>query len=76
MGVSGGMEMLNKATFTSDDAINTFFKRNSSDGQSTIYLIKIIILYSQVSKQLEYHIIYSDNHLMKSGQHHRTGANQ
>lgn len=66
--------MLNKATFLSDEALNAFFKRNSVGGQSTIYLIKIIILYSQVSKQLEYHIIYSDNHMMKSGQHQRVGV--
>jgi hypothetical protein len=70
------MGMLNKATFTSDDSLNAFFRINSHNGQSAIYLIKIIILYSQVSKQLEYHIIYSDNNMMKSGQHHRMGVNQ
>jgi hypothetical protein len=69
--------MLNKSTFSSDDSLNAFFRVNTNhDGTSSIYLVKIIITYNPYTKQQEYHIIYSDKVVMKSGQHQRMGVKQ
>jgi len=68
--------MLNKDTFLNDVELNSFFRKNADNvGNSTIYLVKIIIIFNAVLRRQEYHIIYSDKMIMKSGQHHRIRVN-
>jgi len=66
--------MLNAQTFFSDEELNQFFKSHTIGNNPTIYIIKLIILYNPVSNRQEQHLIYSDNQLMRSGQHMRKGS--
>ena len=64
--------MLRKATFFNDAELNVFFGANcDKEGNSIIYLVKIIIIYNPVSQKQEYHLIYSDKKALKQGQHIR-----
>jgi hypothetical protein len=66
--------MLKKITFSSDDDVNAFFARNvDAAGNSSIYLIKIIITFNPEKRQQEQHLIYSDKVIMRAGQHLRKG---
>lgn len=66
--------MLNKLTFLSDNELNAFFSNNTKNGESTVYIVKFIILYNAAKTRQEYHLIYSDHFTMKAGQHLRKGV--
>lgn len=70
--------MLKKATFFTDDGLNNFFRLNNSTttDESTIYLVKFIVFTNPLTRQQEYHVIYSEKSMMKSGQHMRVGVAQ
>jgi hypothetical protein len=69
--------MLHKQTFFSDTEVNQFFADNTDkNGESTVYLVKIIIVFNPLTRQQEQHYIYSEKSIMKSGQHLRKGVPQ
>lgn len=61
--------MLKKLTFDSDTEVNKFFAGHDNNGESTIYIIKVIVLYNPVRQCQEQHYIYSDKQIMKNGMH-------
>jgi len=68
--------MIHKRTFASDNDLNQFFQENSINGESTVYIIKVIIVYNPVEHCQEQHLFYSEKSVMKAGQHLRKGVPQ
>ena len=68
--------MLNKATFLNDDTLNKFFADNCKDGVSNFYLVKFIVSYNPFERRQEYHVVYSNNGVLKGGEHMRKGNGQ
>lgn len=66
--------MLNKRTFLTDKELNLFFDTFTKNGESTIYIVKLIILHNPAKNRQEFHLIYSDHFTMKAGQHLRKGC--
>jgi hypothetical protein len=67
--------LLNKATFGDDNSLNSFFYKNcDGDGKSNFYLVKFIVSFNPFERRTEYHVIYSTDPKMKSGEHMRTSG--
>lgn len=64
-----GVIMLKKATFDNNNDVNAFFAQHDNNGESTIYIIKCIILHNPIRQCQEQHYIYSDKQVMKNGMH-------
>ena len=68
--------MLYKDTFRSDEELNIFFRLHSIGGETQVFIVKFMVIYNPDIRAQEYHVLFTSEKILASGQHFRKGVTQ